>query len=237
MDSNTVALVPHDPNWIEIYKKEAERFTRILGDNLISIHQIGSTVIPGLMAKPIIDFMPVVKSLRLVDNQIDDFIREGFEYRGEFGIPLRRYIQTDDIHAHVYQKESPEIERHLKFRDYLINNPKAKKAYEDMKKGLLNQFSNNRKAYTMSKTDFIYDIDAKAGYDRLRIVEVATNDEKEFAEKHLPSSDKPAYIVFRGGTFLSAFHKESNTYYQPTLYPSLPPSDYAEFEAFLKAWL
>ena len=82
-----VVISDYDPAWPEEFRREAAAIARILGDNLTAIHHIGSTAVPGLAAKPIIDIMPVVRSLGAVDGSRAALESLGYEYLGEFGIP------------------------------------------------------------------------------------------------------------------------------------------------------
>src|SRR5688572_16585615 len=84
-------LLHHDPEWALIAEREAIRIERALGDSLLQIEHIGSTSIPGIRAKPIIDLMPIVTSFTALDCQRDLLESLGYEWRGEFGFPGRRY--------------------------------------------------------------------------------------------------------------------------------------------------
>ena len=88
-----IQVVDYDPAWPEKFKKEAERIRWILGDCCCEIYHIGSTSVPGLAAKPIIDIMPVVTDLGKADVLASQFEASGYEYLGEFGIPGRRYLR------------------------------------------------------------------------------------------------------------------------------------------------
>ena len=88
-----VIVVPYCEEWPELYQTEAEEIRGILGENLVDIYHIGSTSVPGLAAKPIIDIMPVVRHIALVDTCNAAFEVLGYECMGEFGIPGRRYFR------------------------------------------------------------------------------------------------------------------------------------------------
>lgn len=100
---------------------------RVLGSNCVAVHHIGSTAVPGLAAKPVIDIMPVVKSLNDVDCLASEFVKNGYEYLGEFGMAGRRYMRkggderTHQIHIFA-EKDTLNITRHLAFRDYMRVN-------------------------------------------------------------------------------------------------------------------
>src|SRR3989338_9466562 len=104
----TIEVLPYDPNWPELYRKESALLSDIFKDQLISIHHIGSTAVPGLCAKPIIDIMPVVKDISKIDAFNKEMAAIGYEAIGEYGIPNRRFFFKGGVnhrthHVHVYQ--------------------------------------------------------------------------------------------------------------------------------------
>ena len=88
-----ITVVPYDPAWPGLYEAEAQAIAGVLGQRLTAIHHIGSTAVPGLAAKPVIDIMPVVRAVTETDECRADFEALGYEYLGEFGIPERRYLR------------------------------------------------------------------------------------------------------------------------------------------------
>ena len=116
--------------WPSKYVRERDYITEILKDNCISIYHIGSTSVPGLAAKPIIDIMAVVRSLEKVDTVAEKFSEIGYEYLGEFGITGRRYLRKggdERTHQiHIFQADDwNNIGRHLAFRDYMRTYKKS----------------------------------------------------------------------------------------------------------------
>ena len=91
-----VQVVVYDPNWITKFREEANLILTILGDELLEIHHIGSTAIPGIFAKPVIDILPVVRSIENVNGYNPQFVEVGYEPRGEYGLPGRRYFSKDE---------------------------------------------------------------------------------------------------------------------------------------------
>ena len=87
-----IVVVDYRPEWAEAFEREAARIANVLGENMVAIHHIGSTSVPGLCAKPIIDIMPVVRDIGAVDECNEGFIALGYTPMGEFGIPGRRYF-------------------------------------------------------------------------------------------------------------------------------------------------
>lgn len=179
-----IEVVPYNPYWPEIFKIEAAKIKQALGDNCIKVHHIGSTSVPGLAAKPIIDMIPVVRDIYAVDKLTMESL--SYEAKGEFGIPFRRFFtKSKDLRAynvHVFEQGNLEIERHLKFRDWMCNNPKDRNEYAELKSGLAKKFSNDIKSYCIGKDDFIANIDAKAGWDGFRFVIAVTP--KEWGAYH-----------------------------------------------------
>jgi GrpB-like predicted nucleotidyltransferase (UPF0157 family) len=132
-------VVPHDQGWRLAFDEEAARLHDVLGDRLQSVHHIGSTAIPGILAKPIIDMLAVTGSLDALDQVSGRIEVLGYERLGEFGIEGRRYFRKSDEkgrrthHLHVFQAGSLHIERHLAFRDYLKTFPDKAAAYSTLK--------------------------------------------------------------------------------------------------------
>ncbi len=135
-----VVLVPHDPAWGEAARAEAARLESAIGDGLFCVHHVGSTAIPGISAKPILDLMPVVADIGRLDGARGAIEALGYDWWGEYGLPGRRYCTKTDsatgrrlIQLHCYQDGSSEIERHLAFRDYLRVRPEIARAYDQEK--------------------------------------------------------------------------------------------------------
>lgn len=132
-----VELAPHSPAWAALAQSEGERLKTAVGDTLIVVHHIGSTSIPGILAKPVVDLLPLVRDLAALDAREDAVRALGYDWRGEFGLVGRRYCKKDDpatgkrlFNIHFYQSDNPEVTRHLAFRDYLRAHPKIAKDYE-----------------------------------------------------------------------------------------------------------
>ncbi len=163
-----VIVAPHDPNWRDEYRKESALIAVALGDNVVAIHHIGSTAIPNIYAKPVIDFLVEVTDIRAVDERSDAMKTLGYEVMGEFGIPGRRYFRKDNKEGirthqiHAFGAGSPDAVRHLEFRDYMIAHPDAAREYSDLKRKLAAEYPNNIDAYMDGKDEFIRDIDRRA---------------------------------------------------------------------------
>src|SRR5918993_5992034 len=117
-----VEVVPHDPRWRGAFEAEAKQVAAALGENVVAIHHVGSTAIPDIYAKPVIDLLVEVREITGVDGRSSAMESLGYEVMGEYGIPGRRFfrkdtragIRTHNIHA--FEAGSAEAERHLAFR-------------------------------------------------------------------------------------------------------------------------
>jgi GrpB-like predicted nucleotidyltransferase (UPF0157 family)/N-acetylglutamate synthase-like GNAT family acetyltransferase len=178
MKTRSIEVAPYNPKWPIHFEEEAQRIKAALGSNCIDIHHIGSTSVPSLSAKPIIDIIPVVKSIRDVDRKNAEMLALGYEAKGEFGIPFRRLfskgIDLRTHNVHIFEQNSLEIERHLKFRDWMRNHINDREAYAHLKINLAQQFPNDIMSYCLGKDEFIASIDEIAGYDGMRIVKALT---------------------------------------------------------------
>jgi GrpB-like predicted nucleotidyltransferase (UPF0157 family) len=114
-----------------------------MGETCIALHHIGSTAIPGILAKPIIDLLGVARSFERLDGATGRIESLGYTAMGAFGIEGRRYFRKDDAegrrtnHLHVFESGSPHIERHLAFRDYLRRYPVKAGEYSALKAELV----------------------------------------------------------------------------------------------------
>jgi len=147
---------------------EGNSIARALGDIVVRLHHIGSTAIPGIFAKPIIDLLLEVGNIGELDDRSSFMGELGYEAMGEFGIPGRRYyrknnasgIRTHQVHA--YEAGSPEVERHIAFRDYMIAHPVEAQAYSDLKQKLAQEHPYDIEAYMDGKEPYIKKHEPKA---------------------------------------------------------------------------
>lgn len=164
-----VELRAHDPAWAEAAARESTVLAAALGPVLITVHHIGSTSIPGIHAKPIIDLIPVATNLLELDGCRDAVEALGYEWWGEYGLPGRRYCFKADpqsgrrlVHLHCYAQGSPEIIRHLAFRDYLIAHPHLAEAYDREKARCRDLHPGDMNDYSECKDAWIKRIEAQA---------------------------------------------------------------------------
>ena len=169
-----VAIEPYDPAWPQRFEEEKRYLHECLPGDLIGrIEHFGSTAVPNLAAKPIIDMLVEVQSLEAVHRIIAPILeKRGYEYfwrpkfLGSEDIGYTWFIKRDaqggrTHHIHMLDKRSKDWER-LLFRDYLIDHPYVAKQYEDLKRKVAEEYSQDRKAYAKAKSDFIAHVTAKA---------------------------------------------------------------------------
>jgi GrpB-like predicted nucleotidyltransferase (UPF0157 family) len=156
-----IVLVPHRDAWAAAFEFEASAVTHALSGLSIALHHIGSTAIPGIAAKPVIDMLAVVPAVEALDARAHALTALGYEALGEFGIVGRRYfrknsqqgVRTHQLHA--YAAGSPDAQRHLDFRDYLRAFPAEAAAYAALKQRLAARFGSDMAAYSDAKTAFV----------------------------------------------------------------------------------
>ena len=157
-----ITVVEYSPQWPLKYEREKEKIMAILKENCTAIYHIGSTSVPGLAAKPIIDII-----LERVDAVSAVFSEIGYEYLGEFGISGRRYLRKggdERTHQiHIFQTEdSCNIRRHLAFRDYMRTHKIEREEYEKLKRSLAKRFPYDINGYCDGKEEFVQKIEKRA---------------------------------------------------------------------------
>jgi GrpB-like predicted nucleotidyltransferase (UPF0157 family) len=164
-----VKLVSHSQEWAAMAAAESARLKAALGDLLLRVEHIGSTAIPGIMAKPIVDLIPLVGSIEALDARRPDIEALGYDYLGEFGLPTRRYCRLNDpttgerkFQLHFYALDSPQMARHLAFRDYLCARPAVAKEYEAEKQRAAKLHPDDTLKYNDAKNDWIKKIEQDA---------------------------------------------------------------------------
>jgi GrpB-like predicted nucleotidyltransferase (UPF0157 family) len=169
-----ITLVPYNPEWPQMFEQEKNHLLSCLPRSLIKrIEHFGSTAVPNLSAKPIIDMLVEVTSLEEAKNRIVPLLTfQGYEYfwRPTWGDDVPPYyawfIKRDaqghrTHHIHMVEHDFEHWDR-LLFRDYLKTHPAVAQEYTNLKLHLTDSFANNRVAYTQAKTEFITKITQKA---------------------------------------------------------------------------
>ncbi len=165
--SQHITVTAYDPLWTEKFKEESLLIKDVLADNCVAIYHIGSTAVPGSAAKPIIDIMAVVKSLKKADDAAEGFLKIGYEYLGEFGIAGRRYLRKggdERTHQiHIFQADDwNNIGRHLAFRDYMRTHEKERDEYAKIKIALAQKFPYDIDGYCDGKETFVREMEELA---------------------------------------------------------------------------
>ena len=162
LKSGQVALVPYDPAWVGKYARERRVLRDVLGSHVEDIQHIGSTAIPGMAAKPIIDIAVAVADIDTVESLVSLLEAVGYEYRGLLnGIEGHFFFRKGDpreFFLHVFAHQSDFWSQRLTFRDYLISHPDLASRYQALKRRLATEYPNDRSSYTAAKKAFIEEV-------------------------------------------------------------------------------
>ncbi|MBN3059408.1 GrpB family protein [Pectobacterium versatile] len=154
-----VTIVPYDEQWPGLFEAESVLLKTILGQVISRIHHVGSTSVPGLAAKPVIDILLEVVDLNKLEELNAEMENAGYTARGENGIQNRRYFTKGGVqrthHVHAFAVGDIQIVKHLAFRDYLIKNTKAAEQYAEIKCAAARKSENDTHRYSALKADFI----------------------------------------------------------------------------------
>lgn len=164
--SDELRLVAVGPEWAMRFSSESSRLSAALGAAALDIQHIGSTAVPGISAKPILDIAIGIRSYESGHALVPRFETLGYRYRGENGIPRRHYFVLGaprrTHHVHVLEHDSAEWQRHLAFRDRLLGSPANAARYSAFKSRCMAEASGNREEYQRLKTPFFEAVDAGA---------------------------------------------------------------------------
>jgi GrpB-like predicted nucleotidyltransferase (UPF0157 family) len=146
----------HDTRWKVLFEDERESIRQALGPLAISIEHVGSTAVPGMRAKPVIDILVTVERLRLED------VEKTLETMGYVHVPIddaeRLFFRKGmprTHHLHLVRQGGEEHRKHVLFRDRLIAHPEEAVEYQRLKEDLAGRFREDRQAYSDGKDDFI----------------------------------------------------------------------------------
>lgn len=159
----SIVIVDYDPQWPAQYEEERTRIEPAIASFAMSIEHIGSTSVPGLCAKPIVDIMVTVERFGPSDRYIPTLAALGYTFRDDpantdrhaFG---RRAFRSHNLH--IVQHAGPEHRRHIAFRDYLCAHPEAVREYGELKRRLAAAYGSDRDGYTNAKTAFVRSIES-----------------------------------------------------------------------------
>lgn len=162
-----IVVKEYNANYPLKFEEEKKLIIPILKENLVEIFHIGSTAVPGLKSKPIIDIMISVNSLEKVDKKQREFENIGYEYLGEFGIKGRRYLRkggderTHQIHI-FHKDDKNNLIRHLAVRDYLIAHKDIANEYGELKEKLALSYPYDIDGYCDGKEEFVRQLERNA---------------------------------------------------------------------------
>lgn len=162
-----VKLSKYNPKWKTLFEEESNKLLAVASDYFEDVEHIGSTAIPDIVSKPIIDILASINSLSNISRIIEPLKKLDYIHRGEQGIPGRHLFvkggeEFRTHHLHVVEKNHHEWTKHILFRDYLRANPKDAEEYSTLKQVLLKKFELDREKYTTGKSEFIEEIIKKA---------------------------------------------------------------------------
>jgi len=156
-----VIVVEYDPIWPRIFEDLRAPLVAALGDLAVTIEHFGSTAVPGLAAKPVIDLDLVVHAADL-PAAITRLAALGYVHQGDLGISGREAFispsQKPKHHLYACPLDSDELRRHLSFRDYLLTHPEVARDYGNLKKAAALRFRDDRAAYVAAKSRFVEEV-------------------------------------------------------------------------------
>ena len=164
----TVEVVTYDPNWVIEFNTEKKKLLKVFGDKIVAIEHIGSTSIPDMPAKPIIDINMAIQSLDDAKDFVKPLEKLGYQYMANRWFEDRYFFPKGPEsfrthHLNLVEKTSETAWLYpILFRNYLIKHHEAKQQYIKLKKGLAGKYKNDREKYTEAKSEFVSEILAKA---------------------------------------------------------------------------
>lgn len=156
----SVLLVPHRPEWRELFEEEAARLRSALRDSILCVEHVGSTAIEGMAAKPLIDVVAAVERLDEARSLVPVLEELDYEHRGDGGVRGRIFLAKGPRtrrthHLSLTEPTSGHWRNSLLFRDYLRTHPKAAGEYRDLKRELARKYPDDRERYTAGKDRFV----------------------------------------------------------------------------------
>ena len=157
--SEPIIIEDYDPRWPQQFELLRSRIAEALGALAAAIEHVGSTAVPGLAAKPIIDIDVRLRAAADLPEAIARLAALGYQHRGDLGVPGREAFHPPSNqvphHLYVHGPESREYTRHVTFRNHIRSNPEDAQAYERLKRTLAHKYHDNRDAYNQAKTNFV----------------------------------------------------------------------------------
>ena len=161
-----VEIAEYDPGWAAFFAARRDAIAAALGPLAQRIEHVGSTSVPGLAAKPIVDMDVVIAARDDLAPVIERLSGLGYLHEGDLGVAGREAFAAPEglprHHLYVCAADSRELARHLAFRDYLRAHPEAVRAYAELKRSLAARQRDDREAYTSAKTEFVEQVLTRA---------------------------------------------------------------------------
>jgi GrpB-like predicted nucleotidyltransferase (UPF0157 family) len=160
LELGTITVVPHDPRWAALFDDASVQLRAKLGDSILDVHHVGSTAVPGLCAKPVLDMLVLIPSLKDARELMPELADLGYQFGSEDDVRDRLFFQRRHGTVRTHHLSLAEPTSHyrtvtLAFRDALRNDRALAATYCDLKMRLANQFPTDREAYQNGKTDFV----------------------------------------------------------------------------------
>ena len=166
-----IVVVPYDPIWVDTFERVRERVWPVLSDLALTVEHVGSTAVPGLWAKPIVDVDVVVSDEAVIATAIPRLASIGYAHRRDVGVlPGREAFEAPRDsslpahHLYVCPTDSLPLRNHLALRDRLRADPDAARAYGDLKRRLAETHPHDIDAYVSGKTELVLRLLREAGF-------------------------------------------------------------------------
>lgn len=171
LQRGTVRLEPYNPEWQKLFETEKSALKEVLGDKFINAEHVGSTAIPGMKAKPILDLMLAIPDLENWEWIKEPLAKLGYEFRRDFRNEQGHILFVkgpEENRTHYLKITEPNSDfwtEHILFRDYLVKNPQYSEEYQNLKEKLFDAHAGNREPYTKGKEEFVRKILKLAGFN------------------------------------------------------------------------
>jgi len=182
-----VIVQDYDPKWTKVFEDLKTVFKKHLGNSVLDIQHVGSTAVPGLAAKPVIDLDFIVENENKLQEVIHKMKQLDYEYVGDYGIKGREVFKRNSEqspndgsgrvwmkhHAYACIQGAVSLQNHLKFRDFLRSHPELAAEYGALKKQLAKEHPFDIDAYVEKKTPFITSILKQVGFEKKDLEDIA----------------------------------------------------------------
>lgn len=170
LQRGTVKLEPYNPKWQKLFESEKSALRKMLGNKFIAAEHVGSTAIPDIKVKPILDLMLAIPDLNDWEWLKEPLAELGYEFRRDFRNEQGHILfvkgpeENRTHYLKITELNSDFWTEHILFRDYLVNNPQYRKEYQNLKEKLFDAHGGNREPYTKGKEEFVRKILNLAGF-------------------------------------------------------------------------